>query len=461
MSFFPTPPVYAGIDVNAHSTHIAQLRKSRKGWEVADLKTYSPDEVVNPLDMGILIAPIPSRETLVRTCELQIKKEKDIKAALAFQLEPQLPYPADKAVIQSQTVEKKADGTLLTAFVVRKDHLQARLDTLYEKGFTPEKITCVPFALTALSTLFPQTVSPQFIVHEGEEEITCILVEQGKLLAARAFDRKRDIGTEVQKTILSFSSSHKTKGFDAILLLGKENEAIQKATGKSVLFPSASTLLLSQEELIRYGLAIGTALAGEDLDFRQKEFAYPHQWRRIKKPLFACASLSFVLVAALFGFGKIAMNHKKKAIEHAYLSLLKAEGKTVKGVEAPATSYEYLRSLTQIEKEVRARPDTYPLLPDIPKVRELLAWLSSQQAIEVESLHYSMVKRPDFSRKNERYKIKVELEFSARDSNAANAFHDVLVSPSKFIDPKEEVQWTAGKGKYRTSFYLKDKTRYS
>lgn len=461
MSFFPSPRVYAGIDVSGDAIHIARLRKSRKGWEAVSLKTYASDELVNPLDIGIIAAPLSSLETLVRSCELQIKKEKDIKAALSFQLEPQLPYPADKAIIQSQTVEKKPDGTLITAFAVRKDHLQTRLNYLNEKGIDPEIVTCAPYALAALTTLFPQTGSPQFLVHEGEEEVTCVLVEQGKLLAARAFYRKRDLGTEVQKTILSFSSSHKTKGFETILLLGKQNEAIQKATGKTVLYPVASSLPLSQEELIRYGLAIGTALAGEGIDFRQEAFAYPHKWRRVKKPLAACLALSIVLVGTLFGFGQISLKRQKLAVENAYLSLLKVEERTLKENENPATPYDYLLALNQLEKEVRARPDTYPLLPGVPKVRELLAWLSEQHSIEIESLHYAMVKRPDFAHKKEPYKIKVELEFSAKDLHAANAFHDLLVSPCKFIDSSEEVQWTAIKGRYRTCFYLKDKTRYS
>ncbi len=455
MSFFPTPPVYWGIDANEKATHVAQVRKLRKGWEVVSLKTFSPCEPVNPLDMGVVVSSLPSRETLVRTCELQIKREKDLNAALTFQLEPQLPYSADNAIIQSQTIEKKVDGTLLTAFAVRKDHLKIHLEALNKKGIEPEKTTSTPYALAALTTLFPQTLYPQFLVYEGEEEVSCILVERGKLLAARAFDHKRDLGREIQKTILSFSSAYKTKEFETILLIGKQSSLIQEATGKMVLFPSTSTLFLSQEELTRYGLAIGIALAADGIDFRQKEFAYPHQWRRIKKPLIACVALSILLVGSLCAFGQIALTHQKKSVEHAYLSLLKTEGKEAK------IPYDYHSTLSALEKEVRARPNTHPLLPNVPKVRELLTWLSTKQAIEIESLHYTMVKRPDFSRKNERYKVKVDLEFSSKDNSSASAFHDLLVSPCKFVDSEEEVQWSAGKGKYRTSFYLKDKTRYS
>lgn len=459
MSLFPAPQSFSGIDFSENSIHAAVLRKTRKGIELVHLKTFSPHEPVNLLDASTLITALPSRSTLVRSCELRIKREKDLKAALDFQIEPLLPYSADKAIIQSQLVEKKVDSSRLTAFAARLDHIKTHLEKLHQKGVEPEQITCVPYALAALSTLFHQTASAQFIVHLGEKEVTCVLVEKGKLLASRAFDRKRDLGIEVQKTILSFSSSHKTKEFEAIILLGKGSEEIQKATGKTVLFPSTSAFPLTQEELIRYGLAIGIALAGDGINFRQKSLVYPHRWRRIKKPLAGCITLSLLLVGTLFGLGKIAIKEQKESIQKAYLSLFETEAEPVETL--PTTSDEYLVSLHELEKKVLARPDTFPLLPGIPTVRELLTWFSTQPAIEIKSLDYNMVKRPDFSHKKEHYKVKIELEFSAEDARAANGFHELLVSPNPFVDPQEEIKWIAGKGKYRTTFYLKDKTRYT
>ncbi|MCH9628121.1 MAG: hypothetical protein S4CHLAM2_17740 [Chlamydiales bacterium] len=458
MSLFPTPPIYAGIDASENATHIARLRKSRKGWEVLHLKTFSSAEPVKPLDTGVVVAAFPSRETLVRTFELQVKKEKDLRAALDFQIEPLLPYTADKAIIQAQTIEKKGGSTLLTAFAIRLDHIQAFIDQLGNRGMEPERITSVPYALAALTTLFPQTTSAQFLVHEGDKETTCILVEKGKLLAARAFDSSRDLGKEIQKTILSFCSSHKTKAFETILLLGTHNEEIQAATEKTVLLPSTATLPVSQEELTRYGLAIGTALAAEGIDFRQKKFAYPHKWRRLKKPLIGCMALLTLLIGSLATFGHLVLKNQKQELENAYLSLLKAEGKSASTL--PLRPEAYLSSLAEIEKEVRARPDTHPLHPDVPKVREFLAWLSSQKGIQIESLNYTLASRPDFGHKKERYKVKVDLEFSAKETGSANAFHDLLLAPNAFLDSKQNVQWTTGKGKYQTSFYLKDKTRY-
>lgn len=450
---------YAGIDTGQEATHAAYLRKGRKGWELVALKTFSFNDDVKPLDKEIIVSALPSRDTLVRTCELQIKREKDLPATLNFQIEPLLPYPVENAIVEAQLIEKKAKGMLLTAFAVRHNHIQVHLNQMEKRGLVPEKITCAPYALTALTSLFPQTASPQFLVHEGEKEVTCLLVQQGKLLATHAFDRSREVGTEVQKTILSFSLSHKNKTFETIFLIGKESESIQNATGKPVLFPSLSTLSLTQEELLKYGLAIGTALAGEGINFRKPPFQYPRKWQRVKKPLIASIALSFLLISSLIAFGQFSLFQKKQVIEKTYRSFLQKEGFPIENFSLK-TPGDYHASLNKLETEIQKLPDTFPLLPSIPKARETLTWLSTHQGISVDSFHYFLERRPDFSHKKERYKVKVELEFSATDSNTANAFYKMLSSPNPIIDSNEKVLWTPGKGKYQASFYLKDKTRY-
>ena len=72
-----------------------------------------------------------------------------------------------------------------------------------------------------------------------------------------------------------------------------------------------------------------------------------------------------------------------------------------------------------------------------------------------------MVKRPDQSKKKEKYRVKVDLEFSSPTPKQAREFHDALVAPNDFVDPKDEIKWSSNRGSYRTSFFLKDKTKYN
>ena len=71
-----------------------------------------------------------------------------------------------------------------------------------------------------------------------------------------------------------------------------------------------------------------------------------------------------------------------------------------------------------------------------------------------------MVKRPDKTRAKEHYQVRIEMEFSSPDAKQARDFYDALVAPNDFVDPKGEVKWTYAQGKYRISFFLKDKTFY-
>lgn len=468
---FLLQPHYIGFEIGKSSLRIVQIRKTRKGWEPLLLKEMGADLTVNPLYKKIKesfsISALDARDVLVRPCEIPLTKPKDIFAALDFHVEPLLPYPIDKAIIQAQINEKLASSTSLTVSAVRKDHLALHLEYLKKYRIEPDAVISKAHALAALSLILPQTSAPLLLVHEADEEITAVLVEKGSILAVRAIDNKGDLTVEIQKTILSLSSSHKTKPFDTIYFFGKSQvlkTALLTASDKNVLPPSSASLLLTQEELIQFSLSIGCALAHSAPQFRQREFEHPHRFRLLKKPLTLFFSLSILLTGALFACGEVSLNAKKRATEEAYLSLMKEERKSTGEIPVPQTPREYLSSLVRLEKDVRNRPDTFPLLPQVPRVKELLGWLSSLpegRGVSIDSFNYQMIKYPDFPQKQERYKVRVDLELSASNPDHARSFQTALKNPNLFVDAQEEVQWMASKGKFKASFFLKDKTKYN
>ena len=127
-----------------------------------------------------------------------------------------------------------------------------------------------------------------------------------------------------------------------------------------------------------------------------------------------------------------------------------------------------------LDKELQSSPDTFPLLPNVPRVSDVLAWLSTHPVlsgknspgapvsppIQIESFNYTMIKRPEQTKKQEKYQVKVEFEFTTSTPKQAREFHDALIAPNDFVDPKGEIKWSSNRGKYRTSFFLKDKTTY-
>ncbi len=438
-AFFPKRPVYVGIDGTTLSS--VQIRAARKGWEVLSLS----DRIVSR--DAVLISALPPREVLVRHTKMQVKKRKELLAALSFQIEPLLPYPIENAILQA---EPAARGNHVTVFATRIDMVERHLETLREEGIEPERVTCTPYALAALSKTFEFADSPLFLVHEGRELVTCILVDRGNLIAARAFDRSEEIGLEVHKTALSFAAAHRLP-IEAVYLIGKGREAIGKATNKEVRTPRALGLRI--DELEEHAVALGAALSATGPDFRQKTLVYPYQWRRIKKPLttfFLCTAL---LIGSCYGWSKVSfeMQQKKIAALFTYLS----------ETPPPTSAQGYLQKLNGIEQTIRAEPELYPLVPNLPTVHELLGWLTAlEPKIEITSLNYKMVKRPDLSHPKQHYQVKVDVEFTAKSPAEATAFHEELLAPNPIINASQEISWQTGKGKYRTSFFLKDKTRY-
>ena len=103
----------------------------------------------------------------------------------------------------------------------------------------------------------------------------------------------------------------------------------------------------------------------------------------------------------------------------------------------------------------------------------VLAWLSQhptvvsidehgnkQTKLQIDNFDYTMLKRPQSGKKQEKYQVKVELEFTSPTPKWAREFHDALIAPNDWIDPKGEIKWNSNRGKYKTSFFLKDKTAY-
>ncbi len=267
---------------------------------------------------------------------------------------------------------------------------------------------------------------------------------------------------------------------------------------------------MSAPELQKYALPIGEALSAlptnmEQINFRQQEFIFPAPWKRLKKPIITYIALCLALTLALILFGHAYLHYQEGNIRQQYLDLLSGmnrsytqfEGeftsKTLQPQElatgetlspADLTPADINSRLQYLEKGILAIPQIYPLQPNVPLVSDVLAWLSthpsfaakSQESqentdsadnnallpsLKIESLHYAMVKRPEPTKKQEKYQVKIELEFSSPTPKMAREFHDALIAPNDLVDAKAEIKWNSNKDRYRTSFYLKDKTIYS
>ena len=487
----------------------------------------------------LTIAALPSSEVLIRSLDVKLQKQKEIDEVLTFQIEPLLPYPIENAVVDRLFFASHVNGTTLTIFAAKKEHLQQQIERWNENAFVPEVISCAPAALATYGNHFNPTEEPFLILYLGEAETTFALVNQGHLQAAQSFPGgvysleealKKDKQVEnedipdhleaidfaaihpaetpflvdavesFQKDFLriAFSLDKQIKG-DAskqILICGSGAclanfpQIIAQKLQKEIVPIDAEEHPLTKDEITRYALPIGLALGGlpkakDSLNFRQDEFAFPNPWKRFKKPLALYFSFCLLLTCCLFFFSQAYIQHKEHDLKQEYLHLLSLMNKSfeefektfskkfasVRQIHDPQhlTQSDIVERIQFLNKEIQSTPEMFPLQPNVPRVSDVLAWLAqhpnlqsthNKESISIESFNYTFLKRPEQTKKQEKYQVKVELEFSSPTPKQAREFHDALIAPNDFVDPKGEIKWSTNRGRYRTSFILKDKTIY-
>jgi len=462
----------------------------------------------------LTINALKGAHTLVRQLDLKLKKDKDIEAVLAFQAEPLLPFSLENAVLDRITVRKNADNTQLTLLAARNDHLRSHLDLWKEFHVEPEVVSSEPVALIAFANYFVKNSETYYIVHLDHDHFTCVLSRSNKLIATQNGEsenliKSKDLTSlrlELMRVLYALAKHSKGQEVKDILVTGPEAPHLAASLfsefSQTIHQPIATNeISLETEKLQTYAISLGNALSGlplnnDRINFRQKEFIYPHPWKRYKKALAfyfaACAALCF----SIYLIGAAYLNYYEDNLKQEYVQLLATMNKPYDSFESEYLlkhpqedsnaeeaiipvidlSLEQLDNrLAFLQNDLQSTPQTFPLMPNVPRVSDVLAWLSVHRnvvskenendaiispLIQIENFAYTMVKRPDLTKKQEKYQVKVELEFSTPTPKIAREFHDALIAPNEIVDPKGEVKWSSNRGKYRTSFFLKDKTSY-
>lgn len=540
-----SPPASTGLERTPDSIKGATLSANRKTPSIIQVFTLKPDaHDVKRLYIHhpIITTGLNGREVLIRPLRLPLTKNKDIDAALSFQAEPLLPFAVDQALLAHQIVAKTQESTDLTLLAVRKEALQAHLESWQEFQVEPEKVACIPSALCSFGAAYLSSNKIYLILHLQQYEMTCVLVKEKKLLASFALseglelllkaqtedglaalpqsesewqelEQRKNLHLTIaikrlQKDIVkmgyAFAKDLKGEVLDGIAVTGEaaDWQGLSEVLVQNLQLPlltCENSSNLSSKELLSYAVPIGLALGSlpnvsEGIDFRQQEWSYPHPWKRLLKPVAAYFAAVIALSLSFYFFGQQYLHHQEDELRQTYVDLLAGMHKSHEQFELaylaknPKAHEQYNGDLPRIEqikredlvdrlaflqKDLQATPDSFPLFANIPRVSDVLAWLSQHPAVayvdennepqarlEIENFSYTMLKRPQQGKKQEKYQVKIELEFSSPTPKWAREFHDALIAPNDWVDPKGEVKWSSNRGKYKTSFFLKDKTIY-
>lgn len=478
-------------------------------------------------------------EVLVRPLDIKLQKDSEIASVVPFQSEPLLPYPIENAMVDWIKLNNTLDGSRLTIVAARKDYIEKQISLWNDLKIEPELISTVPNALTAFAAYFSESPDLQIILHVGNITTSCLLVDQEKLLAAQSTSRGiRDIIQAIQLdkpieakaalaqlkpeeinrlphlselldqfridiTRIILGISKQVKGFESkeVLLTGEiglyptlVEFLFQNLSFKPTLPLERPNFPLTNQELQLYAIPIGIALTGlpgkkNQINFRQEQYAFPHPWLRLKKPLITYFASCLLLAFALYSFTLANFSKSADNLRQEYVNVLASLHKSYPEFEAEYRKNARLPALSPDEtlnpktlslddlsarvdflrKQFQTNPDSYPLFPNTPSVSEVLAWIANhpsfkpsegKEALKIENFNYKMIKRPDKNKKNEVYQVKVEFDFSAPNPTRAREFHDALIAPNEIVDPRGEIKWGTNHGLYHTSFFLKDRTLY-
>lgn len=520
----------ATLFFEGHCLKIKNLSTLTQPYQIEDVKQlYSRDP--------ILSTAIEGNEVLVRFIHLPVTKTKDLDAALFFQADTILPYPVEDAFLEKQVLAQNSEGTDLTILSVRKESVDSHIKLYDEIGIIPEVISCVPEALAQFAAHFMEEENPFFILHCGDKYMTSVLVRKGKIIASLTSVEGLELLSKAMEEDKLFSGfdffsvdpekhphveqaiKKLQQGFVKInYALSKSLEGESPAgilfTGDLLNFANLDAILaervtlrlleskkgdFSSQEQQCYAVSIGLAAGAlreeeERINFRKADFAYPNPWKRLIKPITFYFSFMIFFSIVFYMFGQLYLKNGRTELKQEYVDLLSAMNKPYNTFEGTfltknplaaekshgevipidqLTEQDLADRIDFLQKDLLATPDSFPLFPNIPRVTDVLTWLSTHENViemgeesdkkpklQLENFSYVLVKRPMQGKKQEKYQVKVELEFSSPTPKWAREFHDALIAPNKMVDPKGEIKWSTNRGKYKTSFFLKDKTNY-
>lgn len=413
-------------EVKGKPVLIRTIQSEILGAELPDEPTLPPEiyRILTPLlTKAIVGTALNTDEVLVRPLEVKLKKDPEIAAVIDFQAEPLLPYPIENAIIDWIKLETTADGSKLTILSARKDYIEKHLALWKSLKIEPEILASVPSALAIFASQFSAASGLQIVLHIGSKMTSCILADNGKLLAAQSVSRGMSQIVEAlvkdRPAFLSEASSiasldpsevqqmpHLVEILDLfridvtriVLALSKQVKGFETkeilVTGEIGLYPAIQHLicqdlnvnclspienpnfLLTSQELQFYAIPIGVALTGlpekqNQINFRQQQYTYPYPWRRLQKSLLLYFASCLFVAFALYCFASAYLSKESDLLRQDYANLLTSLHKSYPEFEA-----QYRKSAGL--EPISAEADLNPKMLSLEDLSSRVAFLDKQ-----------------------------------------------------------------------------------
>lgn len=451
------------------------------------------------------------QDLLFRTLSLPISDRKKALAALPFQLEGILPYPLEEANIAASLTQMGKEAFSVSLFAARDHAISSHLEWAQSLQIEPDCISCTPIAIYRLCHwLFPQE-NAFTMLHFGETKSCCVISLKDEIsltqtlhfghedfLSALAKDLpeksideiialaqdsslfvnlsiplvhfnqvKERVQKELERLFCYLESKNATAYNPNWIVIGDKYPSFSYSS----FFPQNSLTdlkLLSMPANIvhEYAIPIGTALDAlaqdkHTVQFLQGKWVPKRHMEKRKRKAIRLATLCLAAALIMGLGGHILLKKKEKALSQQLLNCLPP----TMAQNPPQSLEEWKEVLWQWESRLNDQKLPFPFLPTVPKVSDVLAWLSShpllssseggkKEGIDIKNFRYQLYKHPKLGEAGGIYSAKVDLEMTSATPRLAREFHDALLKGDQIVNAKKEIKWNAQQNTYWASFEL-------
>ncbi len=404
-----------GLFIEEKSIKIAVVSNVKNHLKIELMEEYAeiPYELFQEKNLRI-VSGLSSEDVVRREASLKLTRQAALLKALPFQLESLLPFSPEETLVHPFFFPQK-EKTDVVVFATTRLALKKHIMALLEKKIEPDQISAVPIALARWARwMFPGHFSSSWI--HGN---TALAMEGDKIVFSQTLE---------DKDRLTAYLKNKFGHFFSIPAEGPDFQG------------------LSYDKLRAFAIPLGLALDGllkHPCQFRQTDFLSSKEVKKKRLLTLGSWAASLSLTLLVGGIGGFLLHQKESSLQKRISAYFSSDAPLEQRLEL------WQKKLTESGQE-------FPLLPDVPSVRDVLAWLGTlQEPIEIVQFRYNLVQYPKAGDKGQPYSAKVELEFKAANPASAHRFQESVEKVPTLVDKKQKVAWTAQQDSYKISFALR------
>lgn len=175
----------------------------------------SLESVSGQLDLtdAVCLVSLPAVDVAYRTLKAPFKEAKKVRQILPFELETDLPYPAEDTVFDFSMLASslETDTHQIFAAAIEKQHISERVDLLKSFNLEPDVLTVGGYAMGQYLSRMSEEKRCLMFLDLGDTYTTMVLSLSGEVCLVRTFPivasdtiKIRAICTQINRTLLSF-----------------------------------------------------------------------------------------------------------------------------------------------------------------------------------------------------------------------------------------------------------------